>query len=119
MGDERRTEIIGLIENALADTKLLCGEDMSLSRLAESISIPQKQVSQVINEHWQKKFPQLLSEYRIREACRRMQDSQNYGNYTIEGIGKSVGFHTRSNFFATFKRVTGLTPTEFIEESKR
>lgn len=119
MGDERRTEIIGLIENALADTKLLCGEDMSLSRLAEFIGIPQKQVSQVINEHWQKKFPQLLSEYRIREACRRMQDSQNYGNYTIEGIGKSVGFHTRSNFFATFKRVTGLTPTEFIEESKR
>lgn len=117
--DERRTEIIELIEKALNNTSLLCSEDMSISRLSEVTGIPQKQVSQVINEHWQKNFPQLLSEYRIREACKRMQDTQDYGNYTIEGIGKSVGFHTRSNFFATFKRVTGLTPTEFIEESKR
>ena len=87
--------------------------------MAELTDVSQKLVSQAINEQWQKSFPQLLAEYRIREACRRMQDPEHYSHMTIEGIGQSVGFHTRSNFFATFKRITGLKPTEYIKEAQR
>lgn len=118
LDDKRRTEIVGKIEAVLADKELLCSEDMSLKRLADLTATPYKLVSQSINEHWQKNFSQLLAEYRIHEACRRMQDRDRYGSYSIEGIGASVGFHTRSNFVTTFKRITGLTPSEYIREIK-
>lgn len=118
LDDKRRTEIVGKIEAVLADKELLCSEDMSLKRLADLTATPYKLVSQSINEHWQKNFSQLLAEYRIHEACRRMQDRDRYGSYSIEGIGASVGFHTRSNFVTTFKRITGLTPSEYISEIK-
>lgn len=119
LDDKRREEIVGKIEAAFADKRLLCDEDMSLTRLSEIIGTPYKPLSQAINEHWQKNFSQLLSEYRIHEACRRMQNKAEYGNYTIEAIGNSVGFHTRSNFVTTFKRITGLTPSEYIHETEQ
>lgn len=114
--EAKARDILARIEKALSDNAILCSKDMSINYLSEVIGVPQKQVSQVINEHLHKNFSQLLAEWRIREACRRIQDKENYGNYTVEAIGESVGFHTRSNFFATFKRITGLTTTEFLRE---
>lgn len=119
LDDKRRNEIVEKIESVLADKDQLCSEDMSLLQLADLIATPYKLVSQSINEHWHKNFSQLLAEYRIHEACRRMQDRDHYGSYSIEGIGASVGFHTRSNFVTTFKRITGLTPSEYIREIKK
>ena len=34
-------------------------------------------------------------------------------NLTIEGVGQSLGFKSRTTFSKTFKSVTGLTPDEF------
>ena len=118
LDDKRREEIVSKIEAVFADKELLCSEDMSLKRLSELTATPYKLVSQSINEHWQKNFSQLLAEYRIHEACRRMQDREHYGSYSIEGIGAGVGFHTRSNFVTTFKRITGLTPSEYLREAR-
>ena len=43
-----------------------------------------------------------------------MGDPQQWGNLTIEGIGQSVGFKSRSTFISAFKANTGLTPTEYL-----
>lgn len=118
LDDDRRREIIKRILRVFDDKDQLCREDLTLGRLSELTDTPYKLVSQVINEHWQKNFSQLLAEYRIREACRRMQDRAAYGNYTIEAIGTSVGFHSRSHFATTFKHVTGLTPGEYLREAQ-
>jgi AraC-like DNA-binding protein len=42
-----------------------------------------------------------------------MNDIENYGNYTIEAISASLGFKSRTTFVNSFKRETGLTPSEF------
>ncbi|MET0555873.1 MAG: helix-turn-helix domain-containing protein [Vicinamibacteria bacterium] len=33
--------------------------------------------------------------------------------YTVEGIGASAGFGSRSALYAAFRRLEGITPTEF------
>ena len=77
-----------------------------------------KKVSQVINEKAGCNFNNLINEYRIKEACRRMNDTEQYGKYTIEAISTSVGFKSRSTFLLQFKRVTGLTPSEYQRAQK-
>ncbi len=88
-------------------------EDFTLDRLARLADGKRNAVSQVINDRYKTNFNGMLNEYRIKEACRRMNDHENYGNYTIEAIAQSVGFKSRSNFGAVFKRITGLTPSVY------
>lgn len=63
-------------------------------------------------------FSTLLSQYRIKEACRRLS-SPEYANVTIQSIAVDMGFKSRTNFAAVFKRETGLTPNEYQKEALR
>lgn len=87
--------------------------DFSIERLAELAGYNSKYVSKAINDIAGKNFRTFLSEYRIREAQRRLADHQTYSNYTNETIGEQVGFRSRSSFIAVFKKITGLTPKEY------
>jgi AraC-like DNA-binding protein len=89
-----------------------------LARLATLADSNYKHVSQVINEVYQKNFNTLLNEYRIKEVCRRLNDFSNYGNLTIEAVGMSVGFRSRSNFESTFKQNVGMSPSEYRKIAK-
>ncbi|MBR1411464.1 MAG: AraC family transcriptional regulator [Prevotella sp.] len=100
------------------DTDEIFAEDFNMSKLATLVNSNYKNVSQVINEQMGKNFNALLNEYRVMEACRRMGDLAHYGNYTIEAIGASVGFSSRSTFITAFKKITGLTPSEFLRQVK-
>lgn len=75
-------------------------------------------VSQVISERFHKNFNTLVAETRIREACRRMADTEHYGNYSVEGFALSVGFKSRTNFSQVFRRITGLSPSEYIRMAR-
>ena len=93
-------------------------ESFSLSRLAELVDSNSKYVSQAINNCMQCNFSAFLNGYRIKEACRRLMDTSNYGNYTIEGIANRLGYKSRSNFTTIFKENVGLTPSAFQKLSR-
>lgn len=93
--------------------------DFCLQKLADATGEQKRYVSQVINEMTGKNFSVFLAEYRIREACRRLADTGMYGNFTIEAIGNELGFLSRSNFSATFKKVTGMSPRDYVNAAKR
>lgn len=101
------------IMNLFENTDEIFAEDFNMNKLASLVNSNYKNVSQVINELMGKNFNTLLNEYRIQEACRRFNDIANYGNYTVEAVGNSVGYGSRSTFVSQFKIVTGLTPSEF------
>lgn len=112
--DEEETQrLLHKIESALDNVEVISNAELNLKHLAELIDEKYWTVSQVINNHYGKNFNALLGEYRINEACRRINDTGSYGQFTIEGIATSVGFKSRSNFVTVFKNVTGLTPSEY------
>lgn len=90
----------------------------SIERLATIVGSKYKYVSQVIHEHFNCNFNTFLNEYRIKEACKRMNDTEQYGNLTIEAISSGVGFKSRTSFVTSFKRFTGLTPSEYQSQAK-
>lgn len=101
------------IDTAMADVGMICDPDLTLKQLAEKIDEKYWLVSQVINEQYGVNFNQLLSDSRIKEVCRRFHDKESYARFTIEAMALSVGFKSRSNFVQVFKRVVGLTPSEY------
>ena len=83
---EKKQKLLGLINEVLNNVSSISDPDFSLQKLAEAVGSNTKYVSQVINEYYNKNFKTLLNEYRLREATRRLNDQEHYGNMTIQAI---------------------------------
>lgn len=118
LADADKQTIMAAIEKVMEDTEQICKEDFSVDRLASVLDVKTKHISQVLTEAGTS-FNALRNDYRIREACRRLADRQNYGNYTIEAISHDLAFKSRTHFSALFKKTTGLTPGEYIKLSRK
>jgi putative phenazine biosynthesis phzC/phzF protein len=118
LSDADKDRIAQLVQQVMEQTEVIIQPDFTVEKLAQNISTGQKYVSQVINETFECNFNTLLGRYRIREACRRFNDPQRYGSYTIESIARDLGFKSRSNFATTFKKHTGLNPSEHLRLAK-
>lgn len=108
-------QVMEKVERVMESSTEIFATDFSPSRLAELTGETESRVSQALNTSG-RKFYDLLNEYRVREACRRMNDKKQSDNLTIEAIGQSVGFKNRSHFVTTFKRITGLTPSTYLKQ---
>ncbi|MDE5795755.1 MAG: helix-turn-helix domain-containing protein, partial [Muribaculaceae bacterium] len=113
MSEDIRSRLKLRITEIMTDENLFCREGFSLRELAELCDSNSKYVSQVINEDIGKTFAQMLNEARVNVARRRFMDFEHYGHMTIEAIISELGFKSRSTFSKTFKRLTGLNPSEF------
>ena len=118
LSDADKDRIAQLVQQVMEQTEVIIQPDFTVEKLAQNISTGQKYVSQVINETFECNFNTLLGRYRIREACRHFNDPQRYGSYTIESIARDLGFKSRSNFATTFKKHTGLNPSEYLRLAK-
>lgn len=106
-------ELLGKIQQALADKQTISNPNYSLKMLADEVESNTKYVSQVINAYYEMNFKSLLNECRIREACRLMGDSENVRKYTLQAIYESVGYGNATSFIRAFKRINGMTPSEY------
>lgn len=117
LGEARQSDILHRVFLVMETCDEIYSPDFSLTRLAELVGDTRNNVSEAINLRYQGNFNALLNEYRIKEACRRFNDRANYGQLTIEGIGQSVGFKSRSAFSTVFKQIVGLTPGAYQRQS--
>ncbi len=117
--EEAKCTIADKIRDIFETSSEIYSSGFSSDKLAELVGENYKYISQVINEKWGLNFNQLLNKYRIREACNRLMDHERYGHLTFEALAASVGFNSRSTFATQFKAVTGLTPSQYVSESKK
>ena len=57
-------------------------------------------------------FFDFINGYRIKEAKRLLVDPKGE-LLTILAIAEEVGFNSKSSFNTAFKKITGMTPTEY------
>lgn len=105
------------IKNVLGDISVVCRPDFSLTTLCEIVESNTTYVSRAIRLAYGKPFSVIVNEIRVAEACRRFADP-DAEKYTVEAVGQELGFRSRSNFTAVFKKITGLSPSEFKKFAK-
>lgn len=120
VAEDGRTHVLyEQIASYMATTEEYCDPEFSLGRLAKAVGSNTKYVSTAINEHTGKNFRTFINEFRIREARRRLLDTENYGNITIQYLAESVGFMSTSAFNMAFKKFTGMTPSLYQKMGKQ
>jgi AraC-like DNA-binding protein len=112
LDDPTAKAVLERIERALSKDRLFADADLTLARLASSIGSTPHQVSEVLNRYANITFHELLNQRRIADVKAQLLDPES-DRYTIEGIGASAGFGSRSALYAAFRRLEGVTPSEF------
>jgi YesN/AraC family two-component response regulator len=104
--------ILEEIEKMMQEEKLYRDAALSIHSLSQKLGAKQYYVSNAINRCRNKSFNTYINEYRIKDAI-RMMSSKDAANLSIDGIAVDSGFSDRRNFYKVFKKITGLSPTEF------
>lgn len=102
-----------LVQKTTAE-KLYLDPGLTLSSLAYHIGINPHDLSYIINNGLQKKFYQFINELRTEEA-KRLLLSQEAKRLDMFGIAIRAGFNSRTTFYSSFKKATGITPTEYMK----
>lgn len=86
--------------------------DLSLETLATKLNTTRHNTSQVINEHFNMSFHELINTYRIREA-KEILNNDKQKNLNIIDIAYEVGYNNKVTFNKAFKKDTQLTPSQY------
>ncbi|HEX8710056.1 MAG TPA: helix-turn-helix domain-containing protein [Pyrinomonadaceae bacterium] len=96
--------------------KLYLDSGLTISKLAEKLSVPAPHLSQTINERLSQNFIDFINTYRVEEAKRRLLDPA-WKHYSVLAIAEEVGFNSKSSFNSVFKKHVRMTPSEFRKAS--
>ena len=114
LSQEKKDELLAKINKVMDNMEIISRNDFSQQMLAQLVKSNTAYVSHIINDVYGVNFKTYLNNFRIREACRRLKDTEHYGNLTMNAIYEAVGFSSASGFIKAFKKNMGMTPTEYI-----
>ena len=90
---------------------------LTLDSLASQTNIQSRQLSQVINRHFEKNFFEFINSYRIEESKALLSKEENAKTTMLEVMAQA-GFNNKATFNTFFKKVVGMTPTQYRKEQR-
>lgn len=86
--------------------------ELTLVELAEQVNMSRNELSALINNDINSNFYLYVNKFRVEHVKLQMkEDAQK--QFTILALAYESGFNSKSTFNTVFKKVTGLTPSEY------
>lgn len=114
LDEDEALRLTAKLKKVMGEKELFRNPNLKINDVAREINISGHLLSQLLNSSIKKNFTLFVNEYRINEACRML--SQNT-NLAIDAISDEVGFNSKSTFFATFKKIKGVTPSVYQQSN--
>ena len=96
--------------NAIKYIQFNYSHDISIDDVAKSVGVSRSHLYRVFMSNVGKSPIDYLTEYRINEACKLLQD----GSLSIAEVAISVGFFDQFYFSRVFKRAKGVPPSKYL-----
>ena len=104
--------LLACLDDVLTRERLFARPDLTLGQLADAAGSTPHLVSEALNRFGGTSFRDLVTSRRVDDVKAQLRDPHS-DRYTIEGIGASAGFRSRSALYDAFHRREGMTPTAF------
>lgn len=110
-------QLLQSLETYLQQTKIFTDAELSLDKLARGSGLNKHHISETLNSYAGKSFYQFISEWRIRRAMEQMRFmTEKALPVNVLTLAYDCGFKAKSSFNQYFKKIAGVTPTEYIKE---
>ncbi|WP_420317424.1 helix-turn-helix domain-containing protein [Ekhidna sp.] len=101
------------LKKLIQEEKLYLRNGLRLKDLADKLDISNHQLSEILNQHMQTTFFDLINSYRVKEAKEKIKHENQY---TLLHIAHKSGFNNKTSFVNAFKRFEGQTPSQFLKK---
>ena len=98
--------------------KPFSNSDLKIVDLAKALNCSSHTLSYIFNQYLTKNYYDFINEYRIKEF-KRLVAGQESSKYTLSALAEQCGFSSRASFFRSFKKLTGITPSEYIRSIEK
>lgn len=112
MAISKHGELLKLMEKE----KPYLNPKLTLTELAQSLSVSSNHLSQIINQYEQVNFHDFINKYRVEEFIQRAQDNK-YFSFLAHALDS--GFNSKSSFNSVFKKFKSVTPSQYIAGLKK
>lgn len=109
---KNREHKIAIIEKAIHVDRIYLESNLNIDRFAARLGLRVRDVSAIIKTHYGTNFFEFINSYRIEEV-KRLLLMEEHKTENILDIIHLAGFNSLSTFHRFFKRLVGVTPTEY------
>jgi len=110
--DELKARLVALMEREHPYRQ----PELTLGDLAERLGTTPHRLSEVLNAQLTLSFYDFVNGYRVREVQQRLVGPDG-ARYTYLALALEAGFASKSTFNAAFKKLTGVTPSDYRRAS--
>lgn len=89
---------------------------LKLAEVARALHITPHRLSQIISVGLGTSFFELVNAYRVEEAKRLLADPERI-SLTVLAAGYDAGFNNKTSFNGTFRKLVGMTPSQYRKEA--
>jgi YesN/AraC family two-component response regulator len=115
--EEEMNLILANLKKCMEEDKDYKNHLLSLFYISKKLNTSVHNISQVVNVKLDQTFYAMIATYRVKEAKSMLLDSKSI-NLTIEDIADEVGYNSKSSFNRSFKKVEGITLSEFRDRHR-
>ncbi len=110
LDESTRNNLLSLVRQKMHDERLFMDNQLTLTRLAETVGVSTHHLSEILNQQDGKNFYRFVNEYRVNFVCTRLKEDPSV---KILELALLSGFSSKSTFNAVFKQMTNQTPSQF------
>lgn len=108
-------EQLRYLKEKMEREQLFRDPELSLKSLAETLELPARYVSYLINTYHRKNFKEYLNAFRVYAFIQKAQ-SREIEQKTILALAFEAGFNSKSTFNQVFKQNTGKSPSQYLAQ---
>ncbi len=107
-------ELKNALDQILSEERAFLRSDLSLRSLADALAVHPNRLSKFINDDLQTNFAELINGKRLAYFKKIALLSEN-SHLTLLGLAYESGFNSKTVFNTYFKKVTGMTPKQWLK----
>ncbi len=115
MTPEECKRLTDKLEAAMRTEKPYTNPELKITDLALLLQVSSYTLSYLFNQHLNRNYYDYINDYRIAEF-KHLTEKGEHSKYSLNALAELCGFGSRATFFRNFKKATGITPSEYIQQ---
>lgn len=114
--DKELARLFRQMDRYVKENQPYLNSDSKMSDIATALEVSPSQLSQVFTLYVKEPYYDYINKFRLEEFKKLIREGK-HRQFTIAALYEQCGFK-KTSFFSTFRKVEGMTPTEYIQRVK-